>query len=125
MNIKVISVMMVLLTTLLLAQTVSIVDAHHNPDSRNENGRKAMEEKSKDYDKQGNKKEVIEEKKKAFLAYKTAFAAWKTAKEDYKSAKSSGEQTVINAKKVILDAAKIVKENAFAEYKEALKHKAR
>ena len=113
------------MTVLLLAQTVSVVEGHHNTDPRNKAAREAAETKSEDYDNEGNKKEVIEEKKEAFVAYKAAFAAWKTAKENYKSAKSSGVQDDIDATKIIFDAAKITKDNAYQDYKDALKKKAR
>ncbi len=116
---------MILAIVLLLAQTVSVVDAHHDTDPRNKEARSTAEVKSEDYDNQGNKKVVIEEKKDTFLAYKVAFVAWKTAKENYKSAKKSGVQDDIDATKVILDAAKITKDKAYVDYKEALKKKAR
>ncbi len=116
MNYKIFSSIMIV-TVLLLAQTVSVVDAHHDADPRNKEARDTAEVKSEDYDNQGNKKEVIEEKRAAFLAYKEAFLAWKTAKENYKSAKSSGVQDDIDATKVIFDAAKITKDNAYEDYK--------
>ncbi|KAF6247068.1 hypothetical protein C6990_05135 [Nitrosopumilus sp. b3] len=125
MNSKIISSTIMLVTILLLAQTVSVVDAHHDTDPRNKAARDTAETNSEPYDNQGNKKEVIEEKREAFEAYKEAFAAWKTAKENYKSAKSSQVQDDIDATKVILDAAKITKDNAYDDYKEALKKKAR
>ena len=113
------------MAVLILAQTVSFVDAHHDTDPRNKAARETAETKSEDYDNEGNKKEVIEEKKEAFVAYKAAFAAWKTAKENYKSAKNSGVQDDIDSTKVILDAAKTTKDNAYQDYKDSLKKKAR
>ena len=125
MNVKMISGIIVIVTALLLSQTVSVVDAHHNTDPRNKTARKTAEEKDKNFDDQGNDKDVIKEKRDAFLAYKAAFAAWKTAKEAYKSAKTAGDQTIIDAKKIILDVSKITKENALKDYKQALKKRAR
>lgn len=124
MHVKIVSVVIVLVTVLLLAQTVSIAEAHHKPKDKGEM-RKAAEKKSEDYDPQGNLKKTIEEKRKAFVAYKASFKAWKTAKEVWKTAKISGDQTVIDAKKVILDAAIIVKDKALKEYLNAKKMKAR
>ena len=124
MHVKTVSIVIVLVTVLLLAQTVSIVDAHHKSKDKGET-RKAAETKSKDYDPQGNLKKTIDEKRKAFIAYKIAFKAWKIAKEEYKIAKGSGDQTTIDAKKVILDAAKITKDKALKEYQDAKKKKAR
>lgn len=124
MNVKTVSVVIVLATVLLLAQTVSIVEAHHKPKDKGEI-RKAAEKKSEDYDPQGNLKKTIDEKRKAYIAYKTAFKEWKIAKEEWKTAKISGDQTVIDAKKVILDAAIIVKDKALKEWQDAKKLKSR
>ncbi len=124
MNIKTVSVVIVLVTVLLLAQTVSIVEANHKPKDKGET-RKAAEKKSEDYDPQGNLKKTIDEKRKAFLAYKAAFKAWKIAKEAWKTAKSSGDQTVIDTKKVILDKAKITKDVALKKYLDAKKKRSR
>jgi hypothetical protein len=124
MHVKTASVVIVLVTVLLLAQTVSIVDAHHKPKDKGEI-RKAAEKKSEDYDPQGNLKKTIDEKRKAYIAYKAAFKEWKIAKEAWKTAKISGDQTVIDAKKVILDAAIIVKDNALKEWQDAKKSRAR
>ena len=125
MESKTIYITIIAISVLILLQPVSTIDATHNSDKKNEKARSAAEEKSKDFDKDGNKKDVIKEKRDAFVAYKAAFKAWKIAKEDYKLAKSSGVQTDIDAKKIILDAAKITKDNALEVYKEALKKKAR
>lgn len=124
MHVKTASIVIVLVTVLLLAQTVSIVDAHHKPKDKGEI-RKAAEKKSEDYDPQGNLKKTIDEKRKAYIAYKAAFKEWKIAKEAWKTAKISGDQTVIDAKKVILDAAIIVKDKALKEWQDAKKSKAR
>jgi len=124
MHVKTASIVIVLVTVLLLAQTVSIVDAHHKPKDNGEI-RKAAEKKSEDYDPQGNLKKTIDEKRKAFIAYKAAFKAWKIAKEEWKTAKISGDQTVIDAKKVILDATIIVKDKALKEWQDAKKLKRR
>lgn len=124
MHVKTASIVIVLVTVLLLAQTVSIVDAHHKPKDKGEI-RKAAEKKSEDYDPQGNLKKTIDEKRKAFIAYKAAFKEWKIAKEEWKTAKISGDQTVIDAKKVILDAAIIVKDKALKEWQDAKKLKRR
>ena len=125
MNIKTISGIIVIVTALLLAQTVAVVDAHHNTDPRNKTARKIAEEKDKNLDNQGNDRDVIKEKRDAFLAYKTAFAAWKMAKEAYKSAKTAGDKTIIDSKKIILDASKITKDDALKDYKQALKMRAK
>ncbi len=124
MNLKITSVVIVLVAVLLLAQTVSIVEAKHKAKDTGEE-RKSAETKSDDYDNEGNLKTIIKEKRDAFVAYKVAFDAWKIAKEDYKAAKTSGVQTTIDAKKVILDAAKITKDKAFKTYQDAKKLKAR
>jgi len=124
MHVKTASIVIVLVTVLLLAQTVSIVDAHHKPKDKGEI-RKVAEKKSEDYDPQGNLKKTIDEKRKAFIAYKAAFKEWKIAKEAWKTAKISGDQTVIDAKKVILDAAIIVKDKALKEWQDAKKLKRR
>jgi len=124
MHVKTASIVIVLVTVLLLAQTVSIVDAHHKPKDKGEI-RKAAEKKSEDYDPQGNLKKTIDEKRKAFIAYKAAFKEWKIAKEAWKTAKISGDQTVIDAKKVILDASIIVKDKALKEWQDAKKLKRR
>ena len=122
MHVKTASIVIVLVTVLLLAQTVSIVDAHHKPKDKGEI-RKAAEKKSEDYNLQEQK--TIDEKKKAFIAYRTAFKEWKIAKEEWKTARTSGDQTVIDAKKVILDAAIIVKDKALKELQDAKKLKRR
>ena len=97
-----------------------MVEANHNSDNKN-TARKNMEEKSKDYDKEGNNKEKLKEKRDAWIAYKIAFKAWKTAKEDLKSVKNSGDSSLIAAKQLIVIAAKIVKEDTFEKYKDALR----
>jgi hypothetical protein len=122
---KIISSTIILATVLLLAQTVSVVDAHHDTDPRNEAARSTAEEENKNLDNQGNDKDVIKEKRDAFVAYKEAFGAWKTAKENYKTAKSSGVEDDINSTKIILDAAKLTKDDAYKSYKEALKKRAK
>jgi len=114
-----------MISALLLAQSISMVEATHNSDPKNEKDRTAAEEKSKDFDKDGNKKDVIKEKRDAFVAYKAAFKAWKVAKENYKTAKSSGVQEDIDSTNLILNAAKITKDNALKTYKDTLKKKAR
>lgn len=124
MNVKILSAVIVVATILLLAQTVSIVDGHHKTKDNGEI-RKSAEEKSEPYDKQGNLKTTIEDKKKAFKEYKIAFDAWKTAKEAYKVAKTSGDMTAIDAKKVILDTAEITKDNALKKYLDAKKKRSR
>ncbi len=120
MHVKTVSVVLVLVTVLLLAQTVSIVDAHHKPKDKGEI-RKTAEKKSEDYESQENLKNTIDEKRKAFKDYRIAFKAWKIAKDTWKTAKISGDQTVIDAKKVILDKAIIVKDTALKEYLDSKK----
>ena len=124
MHVKTASVVIVLVTVLLLAQTVSIVDAHHKPKDKGEI-RKAAEKKSEVYDPQGNLKKTIDEKRKAWVAYKAAFKAWKIAKDAWVTAMIAGDQTVIDAKKVILDATIIVKDKALKEWQDAKKLKTR
>ncbi len=121
MNVKTISVIFVLVTVLLLAQTISAVDAKHNP--KNNDTRKKSEIKSKEIT--VIEKTTIDDKKKAWTEYRIAFDAWKTAKEAYKVAKISEDQTTIDAKKVILDAAEITKDNALKKYLDAKKKKSR
>ncbi len=120
MNLKITSVVIVLVAVLLLAQTVSIVEAKHKAKDTGET-RKAAETKSVDYDNEGNLKTTIKEKRDAFVAYKVAFDAWKTAKDSYKTAKKSGVLTDIDAKKVILDKAIIVKDTALKKYLDSKK----
>lgn len=122
MDVKTISTVIVLVTVLLLAQTVSIVEAHHKSKDSGE-VRKAAEKKSEDYE--VTIKKVIDEKRKAFVAYKIAFKAWKIAKEAWKDAKSSGDQTIIDVKKVILDKAENEKTIALKKFVDAKKVKAR
>ena len=122
MYVKTASIVIVLVTVLLLAQTVSVVEAHHKSKDKGEI-RKAAEKKSKDYDSQGNLKKTIDEKRKAFVDYKAAHKAWKIAKDAWRTAITAGDQTVIDAKKVILDAAKITKDKAYKEYLDAKKKK--
>ena len=113
MHLRNTSTVLVLAAVLLLAQTVSIVDAAHK--SKNDpDPRKAAE--AQDVSDKKSKVEKNNEKRKAFAAYKDAFDAWKTAKDAYKTAKKSGVQTDIDAKKVILDAAKITKDAALKNY---------
>lgn len=124
MNVKTVSVVIVLATVLLLAQTVSIVEAHHKSKDKGEI-RKAAEKKSEAYDPQGNLKTVVDEKRKAWVAYKTAHKVWKIAKDEWRTAIIAGDQTVIDAKKVILDAAIILKDKALKEWQDAKKLKSR
>ena len=125
MNLRIVSAVVILITALLLVQSISVVDAHHNDNKDAGAARKTAETKSADYDNEGNLKTTIKEKRDAFLAYKAAFDAWKIAKEDYKAAKTSGVQTTIDAKKVILDAAKITKDKAWKTYQDTKKKNAR
>ncbi len=124
MNLKITTFAIVLVTVLLLAQTVSVVEAHHKTEDNGEI-RTSAETKSESYDEQGNLKTTIDERRTAFLAWKTAFNAWKTAKEEYKAAKITEVQTTIDAKKIILDAALITKENAWKTYQDTKKNNAR
>lgn len=113
MHLKTTSVVLVLAAVLLLAQTVSIVDATHK--SKNDKDpRKVAEEREKDLDKVKETKNI--DKRKAFNDYLVTFKEWKIAKQEYKTAKSSGDQTVIDAKKIILDKAIITKDEALKKY---------
>lgn len=113
MHIRNTSLVLALAAVLLLAQTVSIVDAAHksktDPDKR-----KAAEVQTVSDEK--TKMAKNDEKRKAFGDYKVAFDAWKTAKETYKTTKKSGVQMDIDAKKVLLDAAKIAKDKSYRNY---------
>ncbi len=120
MNIRTVSVVLVVVTVLLLAQTISIAEAHHKTKDKGET-RKAAEKKSENYDPEGNLKETIDEKRKAWVAYKVAFKAWKITVDDWRTAKITGDQTVIDAAKVILDAATVAKDEAYKEYLNAKK----
>ncbi len=53
MNLKITTAVIVLVTVLLLAQSVSVVEAHHKSKDKGDI-RKSAETKSKSYDKQGN-----------------------------------------------------------------------
>lgn len=122
MNLKITSVVIVLVAVLLLAQSITVVEAKHKAKDNGEI-RKDAEKKSIPYNEAA--QAVIDEKRKAFVAYKVAFDAWKIAKEDYKDAKTSGVQTTIDEKKVLLDVAKITKDKAWKTYQESKKLKTR
>ena len=124
MHVKTVSVVIVLVTVLLLAQTVSIAEAHHKNKDKGEI-RKAAEKKSESYDPQGNLKKTVDEKRKAWVAYKAAVKEYKIAKDAWRTALTVGDQTVIDEKKVILDASIIVKDKALKEWQDAKKLKAR
>ena len=113
MHVRNTSTILVLAAVLLLAQTISVVDAAHK--SANDPDPKKVAEAQDVADKKA-KVEKNDEKRKAFAAYKDAFDAWKSAKDAYKTAKKSGVQTDIDAKKVILDVAKIAKDEALKKY---------
>ena len=113
MHLRNTSTVLVLAAVLLLAQTISVVDAAHK--SANDPDPRKIDEKKTTDDKK-DKKIKNDAKRKAFLAYKASFDAWKTAKEVHKTAKIIGIQTDIDAKKVILDAAKIAKDAALKNY---------
>ena len=113
MHIRNTSLVLALAAVLLLAQTISVVDAAHKSKTDIDK-RKAAE--AQDVSDKKSKVVKNDEKRKAFAAYKVAFDAWKTAKDSYKTAKKSGVQTDIDAKKVLLDAAKITKDEALRNY---------
>ncbi len=120
MHVRNTSTILVLAAVLLLAQTVSVVDAAHK--SKNDPDPRKESKKKTDPKKVPTTKQIKnDEKRKAFQAYKVAFDAWIDAKVEYKNAKKSGVQIDIDAKKVILDAAKTAKDAALKEYNLYLK----
>ena len=115
MDVRIVSVVIVSVVVLLLAQTVSSIDATHVPKYKNaEEARKEFQEKSKEIEKEKTAKN--EEIRKAYIAYKITHKDWKTAKVEWKTAKISGDQTTIDAKKVILDQAIIDRDLAMKKY---------
>lgn len=89
-----------LITLILVAQTTSVVYAHHND---NYHPRKDMKSKSEKIDVE---KKVKYEKIIAALAeYRTAFKAWKIASSDYKTAKILGDSQDIEDAKENRDSA--------------------
>lgn len=112
MDVRIISVAIVFVVVLLLAPTLSSIDAAHVP--KYKDARKEFKEKSEEIEKEKTAK--YEEIRKAWIAYKIAHKDWKSVKAAYKTAKISGDQTTIDAKKVILDKAVIDRDLAMKKY---------
>ena len=126
MNLKILPSVIVLVTALLLVQSISVVNAHHNDNEDPNAARDAAKAKSKKFDeKETSKSATSAQKREAFSDYKIAFTAWKSAKELWKTAKSSGIESNINGNKTLVDAAKITKDNAWDTYQEVKKKKLR
>ena len=129
MNLKITSVVIVFVAVLLLAQSITVVEAHHKEKDNGEI-RKSAEAKSKEYDakydnKVTKKSATSAQKSKAFLDYKGNFTVWKSAKELWKIAKSSGIESNINGNKTLVDVAKISKDVAWKTYQEVKNKKLR
>lgn len=125
MNLKITGVVIVLVAVLLLAQSITVVEAKHKAKDTGE-ARASAEVKSKEFDKKVTSKSATsEQKRKAFSDYKIAFTAWKSAKEVWKATKVTGIESDINAKKVLVDAAKITKDDAWKTYQDVKKKKLR
>ena len=125
MNLKLTSVVIVLVAVLLLAQSITVVEAKHKAADNGE-ARAAMKAKSTTFDeKVTSKSATSEQKKKAFSDYKIAFTAWKSAKELWKAAKVTGVDSNISGNKTLVDTAKITKDNAWDTYQEIKKKKQR
>ena len=125
MNLKITSVIIVLVAVLLLAQSITVVEAKHKAKDTGE-ARASAEVKSEEFDeKVTSKSATSEQKKKAFSDYKIAFTAWKSAKELWKTAKVTGIESNITGNQTLVDVAKITKDNAWDTYQEIKKKKLR
>jgi len=125
MNLRALLSVVVLVTALLLVQSISVVDAHHR-DADSGEARKAAEAKSEEFDEKNTSKSATrDQKREAFSDYKIAFAAWKSAKELWKTAKSSGVESNIDGNQTLVSAAKITKDEAWETYQEIKKKKLR
>ena len=125
MNLKITSVVIVLVAVLLLAQSITVVEAKHKAKDTGE-ARKSAETKSTEFDKNVTGKSATgEQKKKAFSDYKIAFTAWKSAKDLYKAAKLTGISSNITGNQTLVDTAKITKDTAWDTYQEIKKKKLR
>jgi len=124
-NLKITSVVIVLVAVLLLAQSITIVEAKHKAKNIGE-ARKAAEAESKEFDKKVSPNSATsEQKRKAFSDYKIAFTAWKSTKDLYKAAKVTGIESNITGNQTLVDAAKIIKDNAWDAYQDVKKKKLR
>jgi len=125
MNLKITSVVIVLVAVLLLAQSITVVEAKHKAKDTGD-ARKSAEAESTEFDKKVTSKSATgEQKKKAFSDYKIAFTAWKSAKDLYKVAKVTGIESNITGNQTLVDTAKITKDNARDTYQEIKKKKLR
>ena len=125
MNLKITSVVIVLVAVLLLAQSITVVEAKHKAADNGE-ARAAMKAKSTTFDEKVTGKSATKEQKRAaFSDYKIAFTAWKSAKELWKAAKVTGVDSNISGNKTLVDTAKITKDNAWDTYQEIKKKKQR
>ena len=125
MNLKITSVVIALVAVLLLAQSITVVEAKHKVKDTGD-ARKAAETKSVEFDKKVTSKSATsEQKKKAFSDYKISFTAWKSTKDLYKAAKLTGVESNISGNQTLVDAAKITKDNAWDTYQEIKKKKLR
>ena len=125
MNLKITSVVIVLVAVLLLAQSITVVEAKHKAKDNGE-ARKSAEAKSKEYDEKiTSKSATSDQKRKAFSDYKIAFTAWKSAKELWKAAKITEIESNISGNQTLVDAAKITKDDAWKTYQDVKKKKLR
>lgn len=125
MNLKITGVVIVLVAVLLLAQSITVVEAKHKAKDNGE-ARKAAEIKSIEFDKKVTSKSATsEQKKKSFSDYKIAFTAWKSTKDLYKEAKLTGVESNISGNQTLVDAAKITKDDAWKTYQDVKKKKLR
>ena len=126
MNLRVFPSVVVLVTALLLVQSISVVNAHHNDNEDPDAARDAAKTKSEEFDeKETSKSATRDQKREAFSDYKIAFKAWKTAKSLLKTAKVSGIDSNISGNQTLVDTAKITKDNAWDTYQEVKKKKLR
>jgi len=124
-NLKITSVVIVLVVVLLLAQSITVVEAKHKAKDTGE-ARKAAEAESVEFDKKVTSKSATrDQKREAFSDYKISFTAWKSAKELWKVSKLTGVESNISGNQTLVDAAKITKYNAWDSYQEIKKKKLR
>jgi hypothetical protein len=126
MNLRIVPTVVLLVTAILLAQTISVVYAHHNdnedPDAVRETAKKKSEEFEQKEIKEG-RSATSDQKRKAYSDYKIAFTAWKSAKELLTTAKSTGVESIISGNQTLVDAAQITRDNAWDTYQEVKKRK--
>ena len=125
MNLKITGVVIVLVAVLLLAQSITVVEAKHKAKDTGE-ARASAETKSTEFDEKVTSKSATrDQKREAFSDYKIAFTAWKSAKELWKVAKVTGIESSISGNQTLVNTAKITKDTAWDTYQEIKKKKIR